>query len=71
MRKAVQATAKNRNSMEIVKNYKEIISSIQGSDIMQKYWEAYQKDFEYATDIEFNDTLKSLEEIMKLIQILK
>lgn len=69
LNKAVQATAKNRNSTEIIKNYKEIISIIQGSDIMQKYWKDYQKDFEYAVDIEFNDTLKSLEEIMELVQI--
>ena len=69
LKKAVQATAKNRNSIEIVKNYKEIISVIRGSDTMQKYWKDYQKDFEYAVDIEFNDTLKSLEEILELIQI--
>lgn len=69
LRKAVQATAKNRNSIEIVKNYKEIISVIKDSDTMQKYWKDYQKDFEYAVDIEFNDTLKSLEEILELIQI--
>ena len=69
LKKAVQATAKNRNSIEIVKNYKEIILVIQGSDTMQKYWKDYQKDFEYAVDIEFNDTLKSLEEILELIQI--
>ena len=69
LRKAVQATAKNRNSIEIVKNYKEIISIIRGSDTMQIYWKAYQKDFEYAVDIEFNETLKSLEEILELIQV--
>ena len=69
LRKAVQATAKNRNSIEIVKNYKEIISIIRGSDTMQIYWKGYQKDFEYAVDIEFNETLKSLEEILELIQV--
>jgi len=69
LKKAVQATAKNRNSLEIVKKYKEIISVIKGSDTMQKYWKDYQKDFEYAVDIEFNDTLKSLEQILILIQI--
>lgn len=69
LRKAVQATAKNRNSIEMVKNYKEIISIIRGSDTMQRYWKDYQKDFEYAMDIEFNDTLKSLEEVLKLIQM--
>ena len=65
--KAVQATTKNRNSTEIIKNYKEIISIIRGSDIMQKHWRDYQKDFEYATDIDFDDTLEALEEIMGLI----
>lgn len=69
LRKAVQATAKNRNSIEIVENYKEIISIIRGSDTMQIYWKGYQKDFEYAVDIEFDETLKSLEEILELIQV--
>lgn len=36
---------------------------------MQKYWKDYQKDFEHAADIEFEDTLKVLEEIMDFIQI--
>ena len=67
LNKAVQATAKNRNSIETVRDYKQITSIIQGSDIMQKYWNDYQKDFEYAADIGFNDTLKSLERIMELI----
>ena len=67
LRKALQATIKKRNSTEIVKNYKKIVSVIRGSDIMLKRWENYQKDFEYATDIEFNDTLKALEQIMELI----
>ncbi len=69
LKKAVEATAINRDSLEIVKNHKEIISAIRGSDTMQKYWKDYQKDFEYAVDIEFNDTLNSLEEIMGWIQI--
>ena len=38
--------------------------------IMQKCWKDYQKDFDYAIDIEFNNTLKILEKIMDLIQIL-
>lgn len=69
LNKAIQATSKKRNSTEIIKNYKEIIFVIQNSDIMQKRWKDYQKDFDYATDIEFNDTLKVLEKIMSLIQI--
>lgn len=68
LRKAVQATTEKRNSTEIVKNYKAIVSVIRGSDIMLKRWKDYQKDFEYAIDIEFNDTLQALEKIMGLIE---
>jgi len=64
---ALQATTKNRNSTEIITNYKEIISIIRGSDTMQKHWRDYQKDFEYATDIDFEDTLEALEEIIESI----
>ena len=31
---------------------------------MQKHWRDYQKDFEYATDIDFDDSLEALEEIV-------
>ena len=64
----MQATTEKRNSTEIVKNYKAIVSVIRGSDIMLKRWKDYQKDFEYAIDIEFNDTLQALEKIMGLIE---
>lgn len=67
--KAIQATSENRNSSEILKAYEEIIVVIQNSDTMQKRWEDYQKDFEYAIDIKFSDTLNTLIEIMNLIKL--
>lgn len=67
LKEAIQATAENRNSTEIVKNYKEIISVVRSSDIMRKHWENYQKDFDYASDIKFDDTLNILEKIMDLV----
>ena len=65
---AIQATTKKRNTTEIIKNYKEIVSVIQNSDIMLKRWKDYQKDFNYAINIKFNSTLKTLEKIMELVE---
>ena len=67
LRKALQETARKRHSEEIIKDHKEIISVIKNSDIMNKRWKDYQKDFSYAQNIEFQSTLLTLIEIMNII----
>lgn len=69
LRNALISTASKRNSLNIVKNYNDIINSVIGSEIMQSQWKNYQKDFEYADDISFNDTCKSIIDIMNKIRI--
>ena len=38
-----------------------------GSKIMQKQWDNYQEDFEYATDIVFEDTCDTVVWLMDLL----
>lgn len=55
LRKAIVATTEKRNTVQIVKNYKSIIAITRESSVMKQRWESYQKDFDYAKDISFED----------------
>ena len=46
---------RKRGSSEILKDYKNIIDVVRNSDAMIKQWRTYQKDFEYAADINFDE----------------
>lgn len=61
---ALKATASKRNSIEIINNYKDILETIHNSEEMKKRWKNYQKDFDYATDIDYADTVEAVNEIM-------
>lgn len=57
---------KKRGSSEILKDYKNIIDVVRNSDVMIKQWKNYQKDFEYATDISFNEVCDVVVQMMDL-----
>ena len=54
-----------RGSGLVISNYKVILEAIHTSEIMQNHWRRYQKDFEYAKDISFEDTCISVKNLMK------
>lgn len=64
LKAALNATADKRSSKEIVKNYRKIMDTVKNSEIMQKQWNNYQKDFEYAMDIVFEDVCDVVIELM-------
>ena len=55
LRQAIKATAEKRNTVQIIKNYKSTIEIIRDSSVMKQRWKTYQKDFDYAKDINFED----------------
>ncbi len=61
---ALNATAKKRKTEHIILRYKEIMETIIQSDVMNKHWKTYQKDFDYAKHIEFIDICHTIENIM-------
>lgn len=65
LKSAIQATAEKRGSGLILTNYKAILEAIQTSEIMQNHWRRYQKDFEYANNISFEDTCISVSNLME------
>lgn len=64
LRSALAATAKKRGSAEIIKSYRKIMAVVQESDIMQKQWLNYQKDFAYTEGISFNETCQAVIDTM-------
>lgn len=61
---ALRATTEKRGSTAVVENYRRILDTVRKSEVMQKQWEKYQKDFEYAMDIAFEDVCVSVVELM-------
>jgi hypothetical protein len=69
LRKALVNTAEKRNTIDIVRGYSSIMAVVKSSEIMQQRWLKYQKDFEYASDIAFDDTCDTVVQIMSEIEI--
>lgn len=56
-----------RESMDKLNDIDEIMDVIKESDILKEHWRNYQSKFSYAEDISYEDTMKILEEIRKLV----
>lgn len=66
---ALNSTSDKRNSVSILKKYNEIIDTVRTSDIMNAQWSNYQKDFEYAKEVSFDDVCNTVIEIMDKLKI--
>jgi predicted nucleotidyltransferase component of viral defense system len=53
---ALTATANKRNSLELMKQYQNTMTVVHGSEFMQKQWQKYQRSFDYAKEISFEET---------------
>lgn len=62
----MNATAEKRGSTVVVEDYRRIMDTVRSSAIMKKQWGTYQKDFEYATDIMFEDVCDTIVQLMDL-----
>lgn len=68
LKDAFAATVKKRGAEHIVSNYKEIIETVASSTVMNNQWTRYQKEFEYAKDIRFEDTCKAVNQLITEIE---
>lgn len=64
LKAALRATTEKRGSFEVLKDYRRIMDTVKKSEVMQRQWMKYQKDFEYATDIVFEDLCDVVVELM-------
>jgi predicted nucleotidyltransferase component of viral defense system len=63
---ALNATAIHRGTLEQIKPAKEILSVIGNSMELKKHWEKYRREYNYAKEINFEDTVKTIVELMRL-----
>lgn len=65
--KALDKTARKRNSAAIIPHYREIMPQVQASSVMQSYWEKYQRNYKYAQNLNFTELCENVIKIMDLI----
>ena len=64
LKTALDATVEKRGSKMVLKDYRKIMDVVRNSEIMQKQWDTYRKDFEYAADIAFMDVCNTIVQLM-------
>jgi len=69
LKSALAETAKNRGSLSVLGQYESIVESIRSSSGMQAFWSNYQKEFDYAKDVSFEETCDMVLRIMKLLNL--
>lgn len=67
LRRALEATAQKRGSLSVIYDFEYIISDIRGSLLLHTFWKNYQKEFEYAKGIQFEDTCETILQILSFI----
>lgn len=67
LRTALDCTTEKRGSRHILTDYLEIMKMIRESSELSNHWDKYRREFEYAKEINFEDTCDSIETIMNRI----
>lgn len=60
LKAALDSTTEKRGSKIVVENYRRIMDTVRNNHIMKKQWENYQKDYEYANDITFDNVCDTI-----------
>ncbi len=63
LQRAIKATANKRDTAEVLDNAKSVIEIIKNDEEMQSRWFLYQKDFNYAKNISWNEVIAAIEKI--------
>lgn len=64
---ALHRTTDKRGSGKVLGLYQDIISELRSSEQLQTFWKKYQRNFEYAKEISFDDTCDTIQRIMDRI----
>ena len=70
LRKAIINTSKNRETLSYIENVNDYINLIEDDSELKLLWNNYQKNYEYANDISFEDTIKSIKIISEIITLI-
>lgn len=64
---ALEMTSSYRGTQSMMKDYLSVINVIGNSKAMNDYWLKYQKDFDYAIGLEFEEVLDA---VLKIIEVI-
>ena len=64
LKAALNATTQKHGSKAVIKGYRRIMDTVRNSVVMQKQWDNYHKDFEYTTDVEFEEACNAVVQLM-------
>ena len=65
---ALHNTAKKRESLDILINWKNQLDAIRSSDYQNQLWSRYQKSFRYASEISFEESVEVVAIILKNLE---
>lgn len=68
LKTALQRTAKKRGSISVIGQYESIVANIRNNPRMHNFWSNYQKEFDYAKTVSFEDTCDMVRNIMDALQ---
>lgn len=64
---ALERTTGKRGSRKVLELYPDIIAEIRASEQLRGFWKRYQREFDYASDISFDDVCDTVQLIMDTI----
>lgn len=67
LKDAIYSTSEHRGTLEIIKEWKNVVDILAESDTMKKQWDRYQKDNFYADGISYEDLIESLTKVGQLL----
>lgn len=67
LKNALENTAEKRESKDTIYNWEEQVRGIEISDYQKELWIRYQRQFKYAKDISFDNSVQVIREIMQQI----
>ena len=67
LKNALENTAEKRKSKDTIYNWEEQVRGIKISDYQKELWIRYQRQFKYAKDISFDNSVQVIREIMQQI----
>ena len=67
LRKAIINTFKARETLDYIDNASKYIELISDDSRLKSLWNSYQNNYEYAKDIEFEDTINAIKIISEII----
>ena len=68
LRNAIISTAKQRETIDSIREWKEVVEILEDDSTMKKQWERYQKNNFYAEGIEYENLMESLKKIGKILE---